>query len=206
MGFYDDRVLPYLLSRAMRQEDLDVYRRRLVREARGRVLEVGVGSGLNLSLYPKDVTSVVGVDTSARLLSMAARARRRASLSVSFVRGRAEALPLTAGSIDTVVTAWTMCSVGDVEAAMCEVRRVLKPSGCWLFVEHGRAPDPGVRRWQQRLTPLWRQIAGGCHLDRAMPSLLASAGFRVQRVDAAHVRGPRILTFMYEGMATPGHG
>lgn len=203
MGFYGDRVLPYLLSRAMRQEVLSPYRHRLVRGARGRVLEIGVGSGLNLLLYPDAVTSVVGVDTSHRLLTMAARAPRREALAVTLVRGQAEVLPLVSESVDTVVTAWTMCSIDDLGAAIGEVRRVLKRSGEWLFVEHGRAPDASVGRWQDRLTPAWRRVAGGCHLNRAIPVLLEESGFHVRQIQSAYMPGPRLLTFMYEGVATP---
>lgn len=203
MGIYATYVLPCLVHRGMRQERFTAYRHRLVREAGGRVLEIGVGSGLNLPLYSDAVASVVGLDPSATLLAMAARAPRRASLAVTLVRGRAEALPIVSGTIDTVVTAWTLCSVEDLVAATGEVRRVLKPSGRWLFVEHGRAPDERVRDWQDRLTPVWRHIAGGCHLNRAIPALLERSAFRVERVESAYMEGPRIMTFMYEGVATP---
>lgn len=202
MGIYATRILPYLLHQGMRQERFTAYRHRLVREASGRVLEIGVGSGLNLSLYPEAVTSVVGLDPSRKLLSMAARAPRRTSLAVRLVRGRAEALPLASGSIDTVVTTWTMCSVEDLVAATREVHRVLEPSGRWLFVEHGRAPDARVRRWQDRLTPAWRHVAGGCHLNRAIPILLKQSGFHIERIESAYMQGPRIMTFMSEGVAT----
>lgn len=200
MGVYARCILPYLLHQGMRQERFTAYRHRLVREASGRVLEIGVGSGLNLPLYSDAVTSVVGLDPSGKLLSMAARAPRRASLAVRFVRGRAEALPLVSGSIDTVVTAWTMCSIENLVAATREVHRVLQPSGRWLFVEHGRAPDARVRRWQDWLTPAWRRVAGGCHLNRAIPALLEESGFQIERMESAYMQGPRIMTFMYEGV------
>lgn len=203
MGVYATCVLPYLVHQGMRQEGFAPYRQRLVREASGRVLEIGVGSGLNLPLYSDAVTSLVGVDPSERLLSMAAHAPRRASLAVRLVRGQAEALPLLSGSIDTVVTAWTMCSINDLVAAAREVHRVLEPSGRWRFVEHGRAPDERVRRWQDRLTPAWRHVAGGCHLNRAIPVLLERSGFHLERLESAYMQGPRIMTFLYEGVATP---
>lgn len=203
MGVYATGVLPYLLHHGMRQDVFTAYRHRLVREASGRVLEIGVGSGLNLALYPAAVTSVVGLDPSGGLLSRAARAARRASLAVRLVRGRAEALPIVSGSVDTVVTAWTMCSIADLVAATREVHRVLEPSGRWLFVEHGRAPDERVHRWQDRLTPAWRHVAGGCHLNRAIPVLLEASGFRIERIESAYMQGPRIMTFTYEGVATP---
>src|SRR5688572_22125327 len=154
VGFYDERILPHVIALAMRQARLLPYRRRLIDRARGRVLEIGVGSGPNLPLYPGTV-HVLGVEPSPRLLSMARPARQAGAHSVDLIEGSAEALPLDAASIDTVVASWTLCSIPDVGAALREMRRVLKPSGRFLFVEHGRSPDDGVRRWQDRLTPVW---------------------------------------------------
>lgn len=203
MGLYTTYLLPHLLHLGMRQDTFTDYRRRLARGARGRVLEIGIGSGLNLPFYSSAVTSLVGVDPSAPLLSMATRSTHHGSLAVRLVRGRAESLPILSDSIDTVVTAWTMCSITDVTHATPEIRRVLKRSGQWLFVEHGRSEDERVRRWQERLTPVWRHVAGGCHLNRAIPSLVEEGGFRIERIDTAYMPGPRILTFMYEGVAIP---
>lgn len=203
MGLYTTCLLPRILHHGMRQDRFTDYRRRLTREAAGRVLEIGIGSGLNLPFYSSAVTSLVGVDPSAPLLSMATRSAHHESLAVRLVRGQAESLPILSDSIDTVVTAWTMCSIADIGQATREVRRVLKRSGRWLFVEHGRSVDEHVRLWQDRLTPLWRHVAGGCHLNRAIPSLLEEGGFRVEQMDTAYMQGPRILTFMYEGVAAP---
>jgi ubiquinone/menaquinone biosynthesis C-methylase UbiE len=203
VGFYADRILPRLIDMAMRQETLLPYRRRLVPMARGRVLEIGVGSGANLPLYAAGV-HVVGLEPSPRLLSMARAAARNAGLSVDLIEGSAEALPLDERSIDTVVTTWTLCSIPDVGAALREVRRVLKPSGQWLFVEHGLSPDETVRRWQHWLTPLNRRIAGGCHLDRPIRTLIEDAGFGIEHLDQGYMKGPRPMTFLYEGVARPG--
>lgn len=203
VGFYADRILPRLIDMAMRQETLLPYRRRLVPMARGRVLEIGVGSGANLPLYAAGV-HVVGLEPSPRLLSMARAAARNAGLSVDLIEGSAEALPLDERSIDTVVTTWTLCSIPDIDAALREVRRVLKPSGQWLFVEHGLSPDETVRRWQHWLTPLNRRIAGGCHLDRPIRTLIEDAGFGIEHLDQGYMKGPRPMTFLYEGVARPG--
>jgi ubiquinone/menaquinone biosynthesis C-methylase UbiE len=203
VGFYADRILPRLIDMAMRQETLLPYRRRLVPMARGRVLEIGVGSGANLPLYAAGV-HVVGLEPSPRLLSMARAAARNAGLSVDLIEGSAEALPLDERSIDTVVTTWTLCSIPDIDAALREVRRVLKPSGQWLFVEHGLSPDETVRRWQHWLTPLNRRIAGGCHLDRPIRTLIEDAGFGIDHLDQGYMKGPRPMTFLYEGVARPG--
>lgn len=202
MGFYEDRILPHLVHLSMRQDTFTAYRRRVVPAARGRVLEIGVGSGLNLPFYTHAAGHVIGVDTSPRLLSMARRLRGSAAMPVvELIEGSAEALPVENDSIDSVVTTWTLCSIRDVAAALREMRRVLKSSGDLLFVEHGRAPDLPVRRWQDRLTPVWKRLAGGCHLNRAIPELLAESGFRIERIDTGYMRGPRLLTFMYEGLA-----
>lgn len=203
MGFYEDRVLPHLIHLAMREEMFLAYRRRVVSRAQGRVLEVGVGSGLNLPLYTDAVAHVVGLDPSPRLLSWARQVQRSSALSIELIGGSAEALPLETESLDSVVTTWTLCSVPDVGAALREMRRVLKPSGQLLFVEHGRAPDEAVKRWQDWLTPAWKRLAGGCHLNRPIRQLLEDAGFAIERVETGYMKGPRPMTFMSEGSARP---
>jgi ubiquinone/menaquinone biosynthesis C-methylase UbiE len=202
MGLYTDRVLPHLIHLSMRQDTFTAYRRRIVAAAQGRVLEIGVGSGLNLPLYTA-ATYVLGVDTSRRLLSMARQRRPSSGIRIELIRGSAEALPVADQTIDTVVTTWTLCSIPDVIAALREMRRVLKRSGELLFVEHGQSPDGRVRRWQDRLTPLWKRIAGGCHLNRPIGELLEEGGFRIERVDTGYMSGPKPMTFMYEGNARP---
>jgi ubiquinone/menaquinone biosynthesis C-methylase UbiE len=204
MSFYTDHVVPHLIQAAMRQEKLAVYRHRLLSLAEGRVLEIGVGSGLNLPHYPGKVMEVIGLDPSAKLLSMAEKAAVGNPVPVELLRGSAEAIPMEDESVDTLVTTWTLCSIPDVMRALSEMRRILRPNGTLLFVEHGRAPDPQVRRWQDRLTPLWRRIGGGCHLNRAIAQLIDDAGFRIERMDTSYMKGPRPLTFMYEGAARPG--
>ena len=202
MGFYQNRILPHLVHLSMRQDTFSAYRRRLVPAAQGRVLEIGVGSGLNLPLYT-DAAHVVGLDTSPRLLSMARQAHRSGAASTELIEGSAEALPLEDKSIDTVVTTWTLCTIPDVNAALREMRRVLKPSGELLFVEHGRSPDARVRRWQDRLTPVWKRVGGGCHLNRPIRELLEQSGFRIERIETGYMKGPKPMTFMYEGRARP---
>jgi ubiquinone/menaquinone biosynthesis C-methylase UbiE len=202
MGFYNELVLPRLLDQAMRKEDLVGYRRRVIGAAQGRVLEVGIGSGLNLPFYGDQVTEIVGLDPSRALIDMAGRRARANGRTVSFLPASAEAIPLDARSVDTVVTTWTMCSIPHPERALAEMRRVLKPGGDLLFVEHGRAPDPWVMRFQDWLTPAWRPLTGGCHLNRPMAELITGAGFRFVDLRTGYAeRGPRPFTFMYEGLA-----
>ena len=204
MSFYNDRVLPRLLSLAMRNKDLEAYRRRLVPAAEGRVLEVGIGSGLNLPFYGPGVVEVVGLDPSAPLLRMAGEQAVSNEMTVRMLEGSAEAIPLEDASFDTVLTTWTLCSVPDAGGALAEIRRVLKPAGHLLFVEHGSAPDAGVARWQNRLTPVWRPIAGGCHLNRPIEALIRRAGFGIPDLHAGYMAGPKPFTFMYEGRASKG--
>jgi len=201
MSFYNDRILPYLIDRAMRQETLDPYRRRVVSAAVGRVLEIGIGSGLNLPRYARDASLVIGLDPAEKSLGMATQAGRTASVRVALIGGSAEEIPIDDRSIDCVVTTWTLCTIPNVEQAIAETRRVLKPDGSWLFAEHGRSPDPGVRRWQNLLTPIWRRIGGGCHLNRPIRQLIEDAGFRIERLDTGYMKGPKPMTFMYEGVA-----
>jgi len=203
MGFYQDRIVPHLIQMSMRQENLAVYRHRLLSAAEGHVLEIGIGSGANVAHYGGSVADVIGLDPSPKLLSMAEKTIRGVSLPVELLRGSAEAIPLPDDSVDTVVTTWTLCSIPNVARALSEMHRVLKTNGRLLFVEHGRAPDANVRRWQDRLTPLWRRIAGGCHLNRAIGPLITDAGFRIERMDTGYMKGPKFMTFMYEGAARP---
>lgn len=201
MSFYAERILPTLIDLSMRNKQLQPYRERIVRAAVGRVLEVGVGSGLNLSLYTAKVEGVIGLDTSPQLLARARQAAHRTSAPVTFIESTAEAIPIDDASVDTVVTTWTLCSIPDAPRALGEMLRVLKPAGRLLFVEHGRAPDAAVRWWQDRLTPIWRRLGGGCHLNRAISTLITDAGFRIERLDTGYMRGPKPMTFMYEGSA-----
>jgi ubiquinone/menaquinone biosynthesis C-methylase UbiE len=187
----------------MRQSGLVPYRDRAVSGAAGRVLEIGIGSGLNLPFYGSEVQEVVGLEPSGKLLRMARKTAPRNSMPVEFIEGTAEAIPVEDNRIDTVVTTWTMCSIPDIARALNEMRRVLKPSGRLLFVEHGLAPESRVRWWQDHLTPAWKHLSGGCHLNRAIEELVRNAGFQIERLDTGYMRGPKPMTFMYEGSARP---
>jgi ubiquinone/menaquinone biosynthesis C-methylase UbiE len=202
MRFYQEVILPRLVHASMRQDTFVPYRCRLAAGAEGRVLEIGVGSGLNLPFYASSVTQLIGLDPSSKLLSMARDAAGVAKLPVRLLEGSAEEIPLEASSVDTVVTAWTLCSVPDVVRALAEVRRVLTPSGRLLFVEHGLSPDARVRRWQDRLTPLWKRVGGGCHLNRPIGQLIENSGLRIEQMHTGYMKGPRPMTFMFEGRAS----
>lgn len=203
MSFYQRHVLPCLLHLAMQQKQLVPFRERVIGAAEGRVLEVGIGSGLNLHLYGSNVRSVIGLEPSPELLRMARDRAATAPVPVELLEASAEAVPLDAASIDTVVTTWTLCTIPDAHRALAELKRVLKPGGALLFVEHGRAPEPGVARWQDRFDPLWRRVAGGCHLNRKIDELISGSGFRIDALANARLPGPRTHTFLYEGRARP---
>ncbi len=201
MSFYQRHIVPRLVHLAMRQTALLSFRQRVIGAAEGRVLEIGIGSGLNLPLYGPQVRAVIGLEPSPELLRMARARATGAPVPVELLEASAEAVPLDSASIDTVVTTWTLCTIPDAARALAEMRRVLRPGGALLFVEHGRAPEPGVARWQDRLDPTWRRLAGGCHLNRKIDDLIAGAGFRVDALTNARLPGPRTHTFLYEGRA-----
>ena len=203
MGFYEEYVLPHLVNLTMRNRRLRPYRERLLGAARGRVLEIGVGSGLNLPLYPARVREIVALEPSPRLLAMSRRLASGLSLPVKFIQGSAEMIPLKAGTVDTVVTTWTLCTISAVIEALQEMRRVLGPNGQLLFVEHGLAPDNNVRKWQDWLTPAWKRIGGGCHLNRPIRAMVENAGFAIQQIETGYMKGPKPMTFLYEGRAKP---
>ncbi len=204
MGFYNRFILPQVLELAMRQENFVPFRQRTAGAAHGRVLEIGIGSGLNLSSFRPDIEGVCGVDPSPELLAKAGRRVANVRFPVRLLEASSEKLPLEDRSFDTAVMTFTLCSIPDVGAALLEIRRVLKPEGELLFAEHGRAPDLDVIRWQDRITPVWKRIGGGCHLNRKVDDLIQAAGFRIDRLNAGYQKfAPRPFSFFYEGSARP---
>jgi ubiquinone/menaquinone biosynthesis C-methylase UbiE len=203
VGFYDDYVLPRLLDLAMRHSEVARYRRRVIPKARGRVLEIGIGSGLNLPFYTAAVDEICGVDPSASLLDIARQRTRSSGFRVQLVRSGAETLALPDRSFDTVVVTFTLCSVADPALALAHARRVLEPAGTLLFAEHGLAPEPSVQRWQRRLNPVWRKVAGGCNLDRDIDELIVRAGFELGEMAQGYAKGPRPMAYVYSGEARP---
>ena len=205
MNFYERWILPSILDLIMRQKHLTKYRRTVVGAASGRVLEIGVGSGLNFPLYEKQVELVYGIDPSPRLLAIARRRAAASDVPVQLLLGSASAMPLADDTVDTVVMTWTLCSIPDPLAALREMRRVLKPNGNLCFVEHGVSPEPGIERWQHRITPAWRRVAGGCHLDRKIDELIRLAGFDLTNLQVEYAPGPRTMSYMYQGCACHAH-
>ena len=201
MGLYAKYVLPRCIDLSMRNREVTRLRAQWIPHARGDVLEVGIGSGLNLSLYSREVRRVYGVDPSRELQKMARKRLTHMALKVEFLSQSAEqTLPLPDQSVDTVVITWTLCSIADPQSALREMKRVLRPDGHLIFVEHGRAPDSGVAAWQDRLTPAWKHIAGGCHLNRKVDALLAQAGLTIEELRTTYLPGPRPMTFTYKDL------
>jgi ubiquinone/menaquinone biosynthesis C-methylase UbiE len=193
-------VVPWLIDTACKSPQILDERKRSIPRAHGEVLEIGIGSGLNLAFYdPAKVTRVTGIDPSAGLLERARRRASDAAVPVELVPGEAESLAFADQSFDCVVMTYSLCSVADPLRVLAEIRRVLRPGAELVFVEHGLPPDPGPRKWQRRLGPAWTRISGGCHLDRDIPGLLRDAGFRSDDLVAHYTQGPRWLTFTYEG-------
>ena len=198
-------VLPRLIDLVMRNQAAATERARLVPLASGVVLEIGIGSALNLPYYTSAVRALVGVDPSEELWRIGRRRLGASPFPIRYVEGSAEVLPVADRRVDTVVTTWTLCSIPDAGAALAEMRRVLRPGGRLVFIEHGRSPDPSVRRWQDRLTPLWARVAGGCHLNRPIDALLEAAGFQPITLDRGYGEGPRPMSYLYKGVAVaPG--
>jgi len=203
MSLYDRWILPRLLDLVMRNQEVTRYRARVVPQAQGIVLEVGIGSGLNLQFYGPQVERLYAVDPSEELLRLARGRALAISLPVELFARSGEAIPLADHSVDTVLTTFTLCTIPDPLAALREMRRVLKPAGRLLFAEHGLAPDRSVRRWQHRCNPLWNRIAGGCNLDRKIDELIAAAGFQIVELTVEYAKGPRPLSYIYAGSARP---
>lgn len=203
MGFYGKWLFPRMLDLVMQQQQMIPVRKRIGEAATGRVVDIGIGSGLNLPFYGPQADGVVGIDPSPELLNLAEGRAHKALPPVELRRASGEALPIEDQSIDTAVVTFALCTVDDAATTLAEIRRVLKPGGKLLFAEHGRAPETGVARWQNRLTPVWRRIAGGCHLNRKPDELIRAAGFSIEDMEAGYLKGPRPMAFVYAGSARP---
>jgi len=202
MGFYAKHVLPHVVHLACGAKPNRRQRQKVVPLARGRVLEIGIGSGLNLEFYDSDhVEHVWGLDPSPEMWALAERNARRQPFKVEFIEAGAERIPLEDRSVDTVVITYTLCTILEATAALADMRRVLAPGGQLVFCEHGLAPDEGVRKWQRRANPIWRRLGGGCNLNRDIPSLIRAGGFRIRDMDTMYIPGWRPASFNYWGTA-----
>ena len=205
MGLYAKYLLPRVLDLTCGSKVVARQRQKVVPLAEGRVLEIGIGSGLNLPHYDATkVTRVIGLDPAPEMLVRARRRAEQAPFEVEFLALDGAAIPLETASVDTVLVTYTLCTIPDAVAALEGMRRVLKHGGRLIFCEHGRAPDAPVRRWQRRLNPLWNRIGGGCNLDRDIPALIERAGFGIDTVETMYLPGtPRFAGFNFWGSARP---
>lgn len=202
MGLWSDRVLPRIIDRGMRNAFMDDHRYRAAPLARGRVLELGAGSGLNIPHYGPEVSHLFALEPSAYLRDQAGELAAAARFQVDMIDASAESIPLDTAAVDTVVSSWTMCSIPDLEVSLQEARRVLKPGGQLIFIEHGRAPEPSVSRWQDRLAPLTARLLG-CSLNRPIDEVIGAAGFHMINLETGYFDGPRLLSFHFVGQAEP---
>lgn len=200
MPLWKDRILPRLVHCALRSREIGEVRSRYLGGTGGTVLEIGFGSGLNLP-YLGNIGKLYAVEPSETAWEMARETVERMPFPVERIAGSAESIPLPDASMDHAVSAFTLCTIPGVAQALSEVRRVLRPGGTFRFVEHGRSPEPRVARWQDRLTPIQKRLAGGCHLNRDIEELIRGAGFRIERLDRFHVQGPKVATHVYAGTA-----
>ena len=204
MSLYERYILPPLTHWACGTRLLRARRAELIPAARGDVLEIGIGSGLNFDFYDATrISSLTGIDPSTGLLSYSRRRLKTIAFPVELMVAGAEHIPRADASMDTVVVTFSLCTIPDVAAALDEMRRVLKPDGQLLFCEHGLAADANVQQWQKRLDPLWGKIAGGCHLSRDIPQLLHEARFRCDNLRSGYLpHAPRFASYLFQGSAT----
>jgi ubiquinone/menaquinone biosynthesis C-methylase UbiE len=202
-NWYDRHVLPGLLDCACGMKAINRQRQKVVPRASGRVLEIGIGTGLNMKHYDASkIESLTGLDPALQMHGLARKRIQAAGLKVELLGLAAEKIPLPSHSIDTVVMTYTLCTIAQPVDALKEMKRVLTPGGSLLFCEHGLAPDESVRKMQGRLQPLWGRLAGGCHLNRNIPALLQEGGFQLDEIASMYVPGPKPLTFNYWGVAS----
>jgi len=204
MGLYSKYILPKVVHFACGLKPNMRQRAKVVPRAHGRVLEIGIGSGLNLPYYDATkVSKVWGLDPSPEMTQMARRAAASLPFEVEFIGLPGDEIPLEDRSIDTVVVTYTLCTIPDTAAALRQISRVLRPGGELIFCEHGAAPDASVRRWQDRLNPVWTRLGGGCNLNRPIPALIEAGGFRIKELDTMYLPGWRPASFNYWGAAVP---
>lgn len=203
MSYYEEQVVPRVIDVMLGTKAVGKLRQEVASALSGEVLEVGFGSGLNVPFYPPAVTHVQAVDPAMVGRKLAAKRIVASHVPIEFVGLDGEHLPVESGSIDHVLITWTMCTIPDIETALSEMRRVLRPGGQMHFIEHGLAPDANVVKWQHRLNPLEKRLAGGCNLNRPIDTLIQGAGFRFDELNTFYGKGPKSFSYFYEGVASP---
>ena len=203
MGIYNRYLLPRLVHLTCGQNPTMRQREKVVPLARGKVLEIGIGSGLNIPFYDtQKVDHLWGLDPSAEMWSIAQKNAAGHHIDAEFVQSGAESIPLDNNSADTVVMTYTMCTIPEVHLALDEIIRILKPAGKLIFCEHGKAPDKSIERWQNHVNPIWKMFAGGCNLNRPIPDLLEQSGFKTSDIQTMYLPGWKPASFNYWGTAS----
>jgi ubiquinone/menaquinone biosynthesis C-methylase UbiE len=202
MGFYSQVIFPRLLDWSMAGPDMAKYRQEVLAQVQGEVLEIGFGTGLNLPYYPKQIQKITTVDVNPGVNQLAQKRIQESSITVDNRVLNGEKLPMADGTFDSVVSTWTLCSIANVDQAIQEIYRVLKPGGRFFFIEHGLSEDPGVQIWQHRLNPIQKVIGDGCHLDRDIQTLVKKQfqDVKVEQFDMEHA--PKTHGHLYQGIAT----
>ncbi|KMQ74453.1 Methyltransferase domain [Marinobacter subterrani] len=203
MSFYENRILPHIIDRACSMGQVMKLRSQVVPRARGRVLEVGMGSAINLPFYNADnVELVYGLEPSEGMRRKAQPNLARSPVKVEWLDLPGEKIPLENESVDTVLLTFTLCTIPDWHTALEQMKRVLKPGGDLLFIEHGESPHDSIRKWQNRITPGWKKVAGGCHLNRNITDLIRNAGFEIQELENLYIpKAPKIAGYIFKGRA-----
>ena len=203
MSFYDKYILPKFLNCACGTKPINYQRDKIVPLAKGIVLDIGIGSGLNIPFYNKsNIDHLYGLDPSEELLKIAKHLAKKNELEIEFLQCGAEAIPLPDQSIDTVLITYTMCTIPDIKLSNSEIMRVLKPEGQLLFCEHGLAPDKNIAKWQRKINPIWSKLAGGCNLNRDIPKLITSSGFKISNMEEMYLPStPKFAGYNYWGVA-----
>lgn len=204
MGFYNKYILPQLTHWVCSQNDITRVREEYVPLAKGRILEVGIGSGLNLPHYdPLRVEKIWGLDPSSELIKRAMKQATQMPFDVEFIERSCEEIPMDDKSMDSVLVTYSLCSIPDVSKALKEINRILKPGGELIFCEHGRAPDDVISKWQDRVTPSWTKVSGGCHLNRDISQLINKSRFKIVKYDQQYSSPLKLISFNYRGIAIP---
>ncbi|NDE59861.1 MAG: class I SAM-dependent methyltransferase [Acidimicrobiia bacterium] len=206
MGWYTDRLLPRVIDRVLDNPDFREVRRRQLAPLKGRVLEVGFGAGPNVPHLPDGVEVLYAIDPAISVRPKADERIRRRGVEVKYLGLDGARIDLDDESIDHVVSTMTLCTIPDVETALDEIHRVLRPGGQFHFVDHGRAPDPRVASWQDRLQPIHSRLFGGCHLDRDIPALVEGCGLHISHVEADYMKGPKVMGYLHQGIAVKAVG
>ena len=205
MSFYDNHCLPHILNFVCGLKVIQKQREKVIPNAHGKVLEIGMGSGLNIPYYNADKVDMVwGLEPSKGMRKKAQSNLMQASFEIHWLDFPSEEISLDDNSVDTVVLTYTLCTIADWHKALQQMRRVLKPEGKLIFCEHGEAPDENIRKWEERINPVWKKVAGGCNLGRPIPRFIEDGGFEIENIESEYLPGPKFAAYNYLGTANPG--